>query len=79
MIELIGLYLRDTPLHMAALREAMAEGNLPSLQQAAHTLKGSSGNLGVRQMTILSDELERKSRDGSLEKVEALLTVIDST
>src|SRR5713226_9563640 len=50
VVELIDLYLGDAPQWGEAMRTAAAENDATALKRAAHTLKGSSGSLGIRQV-----------------------------
>ena len=59
LIELIDLYLRSTPQRLLAIRKAAAENDWVSLKREAHTLKGSSGMLGLHQISKASHDLEQ--------------------
>ena len=59
IVELIDLYLEDAPHRLAAIEEALAKKDGPALKQAAHCLRGSSANLGVLQMALICEEVER--------------------
>src|SRR5437588_4804659 len=59
IVGLIDLYLADTPHRLAAIRAAGAAADGLALKRAAHNLKGSSANLGARQVAALCAELER--------------------
>jgi CheY-like chemotaxis protein/HPt (histidine-containing phosphotransfer) domain-containing protein len=56
--ELIEVFLTDVPSQLAALREAMAASDAHAIEQIAHTLKGSSGNMGAKRMEAICGELE---------------------
>jgi len=56
--ELLSVYLEDTASHLAALEEAVAAGNVESIEREAHHIKGASGNVGALGMHILTAELE---------------------
>ena len=56
--ELVGLFIEHTPPKLAQLSEAIASSDLPALKLAAHSLKGSSANVGARGMQQLCDQLE---------------------
>lgn len=60
--ELVQLYLRDAPLHLTALRKALATSNMVAAQREAHTLMGSSLNLGAFQMASLCEDMEESAR-----------------
>jgi CheY-like chemotaxis protein len=62
--ELLGLYVADTRHRMGELRAALKRQDLPSLQSAAHSLKGSSKCLGIRRMSTLCFELEEHLDNG---------------
>jgi len=61
---LVGLYLQDTLGHLAALRQAVQEGNAAELKRAAHTLRGSSCSLGARGMQELCARAEALAEAG---------------
>jgi CheY-like chemotaxis protein/nitrogen-specific signal transduction histidine kinase/HPt (histidine-containing phosphotransfer) domain-containing protein len=63
--EVIALFLQDAPLRLAAVRDAVAAGDLPSAARAAHTLKGSAGHLGARTLSALCAHFEDKVRAGA--------------
>ena len=77
VVELIDLYLEDTPHRVAAMREAMAKTDGQSLERAAHCLKGSSASLGAGQVAVLCEELEQIARDFSLQAVEVVVTRLE--
>jgi len=71
--ELIEIFVRDTKLRLAALRKAVAEENLDSIRKETHSLKGSSGNLGMRRMASLCEELEGANRGKALHEAGRLV------
>ena len=77
IVELIDLYLQDAPQRILAMREAAAATEWVVLKRAAHNLKGSSGNLGVRHVTGICEQLERIECDHSPESVKQLLQQLD--
>ena len=71
IVELIDLYLEDSPLRIASMREASLTTDWLVLKRAAHNLKGSSSNLGVRHVARTCEQIERI--DHSSPGVEKLL------
>ncbi len=59
IVELIDLYLEDAPQRILAIRQAAAANEWAPLRRAAHNLRGSSANLGVRLVAGICEKLER--------------------
>lgn len=57
--ELIDLYLGEVPQLIDSIRKGLQNNDWKSARRAAHTLRGSSGNLGVLQLSYLAGKLER--------------------
>lgn len=66
LAELVVAFLGDSPPRIETLREGLASGDAAAIVQAAHSLKGSSGNFGAMRMQTLCADIERLSRDGHL-------------
>jgi len=64
-VEVIELFLDDAPARLAALREAVAQGDLARASRVAHTLKGSASHLGAKLLSTLCSRLEEKVRTGA--------------
>jgi HPt (histidine-containing phosphotransfer) domain-containing protein len=58
VVELIELYLIDASVKIDAIRQAVAQSEKASLKSVAHSLKGSSGTLGVAPLALICEELE---------------------
>lgn len=71
--ELVDTYLADAPLQVAAIRSALDAGDAEGVVRPAHTLKGSSLNLGGLRVAGIAREIEERGRAGSLEGAAALL------
>ncbi|HAN03791.1 MAG TPA: hypothetical protein DCQ25_00735 [Elusimicrobia bacterium] len=78
MTELAGTYLKDLPGRLAAIRAAVAARDAEALRQAAHALKGSSGNIGAQRLQKVCLLLEEAGRAGSAEVPAALLADLDA-
>lgn len=64
--QLIDLYLADIPERLKALRQALAQGDATRVAQTAHSLKGSSANLGAQRAARVCLELERCGKTNDL-------------
>ncbi len=76
--ELYGTYLRELPRRLEAIRSAAGAGDAGALRQAAHALKGSSGNVGARRLQKVCLQLEEAARSGDLGQVPALLPELEA-
>lgn len=65
--ELIILFAQEAPPRIAGLRDALHQADAKRVMQVAHSLKGSSANLGATRMTALCNQLELMGRDGNLD------------
>ena len=64
--ELLDEYLLDTPSQLEQLKVAVEAGDITAIASVAHTLKGSSGNLGVSGVSELCQQLEQEARGGAV-------------
>ena len=48
LVDLIQMFLEDGPSKVAAVSQGLAIGDFDMAERAAHSLKGSSGNLGAK-------------------------------
>jgi HPt (histidine-containing phosphotransfer) domain-containing protein len=71
--EIIGIYLADTPLRLADIRNAAAKGDSGLYTRSAHTIKGSSSNVGALAVRAIAEQLEKRSRTESHADLEPLL------
>ncbi len=71
--EIVNLFLDDVPSQLKVLREATESDGAQAVERIAHKLKGSSVNLGARQMTTLCEELQDAGAAGDLSRAPDLL------
>jgi HPt (histidine-containing phosphotransfer) domain-containing protein len=67
--ELIDAYCQETPQLIAALQQALAQGDADALQRAAHSIKSSSASLGALGFSASARELEMIGRGGNIDGV----------
>jgi CheY-like chemotaxis protein len=70
LTELIDLFLNEAASHLKALHDAVMRKDAIGIQQASHSLKGSSANIGATQMAALSEELQSKDAGEILAQLE---------
>ena len=76
--EIAGIFLEDTPIRIAELDQSLAAGDVPRFVRAAHSIKGSSANLGALDLRAAAEKLEHQSRDAGLGNVAGLLYQLKS-
>ncbi|MBA4367752.1 MAG: hypothetical protein C0403_08960 [Desulfobacterium sp.] len=65
-IELVELFLSTVKLDLEKLTTAYQSGDFEAVAESAHSLKGSSGNLGFTELSVLSKNAEDKGRENDL-------------
>lgn len=60
--ELIGIFLRETALHVQKMRDALAARDALPFERSAHMLKGSCGNLGAQAMSRICADLQQSGQ-----------------
>jgi CheY-like chemotaxis protein/HPt (histidine-containing phosphotransfer) domain-containing protein len=78
LAELVRLVLDDLGPRVAAIRSAADAGDIGRLKDAAHTLKGSAGNLGGRRLAALCSQLEQQARSGGTADLLDLVASIEA-
>lgn len=64
---LLQTFIIDSGQRMAAISEALQSANADMLRRAAHSFKGSTGNMGAQHMAELCRQLEELARGGTTE------------
>jgi HPt (histidine-containing phosphotransfer) domain-containing protein len=70
LLEIVEVFLDDSPRLMSRIRAALKRQDLKSLEQAAHTLKGSVGNFCAPAAYAASFKLEKIGREGNVEEAQ---------
>lgn len=74
--EIAGIFLEDTPLRIQELEESLAAADLPKFARAAHSIKGSSSNLGAMTLRAAAEKLEHHARTSGLKEVNGMVNAI---
>jgi HPt (histidine-containing phosphotransfer) domain-containing protein len=65
--EIAGIFLEDTPMRIAELEQSALAGDVAKFTRAAHSIKGSSSNLGAAALRNVAEQLEHRARTHGLE------------
>lgn len=76
LLDLIELFLADGPTKVAMVEQGLAAGDFEQMERAAHTLKGSSGNLGARLLQDTCEKLQQSTRSRDLAATKALVPLL---
>jgi histidine phosphotransfer protein HptB len=74
--EIAGIFLEDTPLRIAELDQSLAAGDASKFTRAAHSIKGSSSNLGAMTLRAAAEKLETQSKTSGLAGVAPLVEAV---
>jgi len=77
-VELFELYMQTTACDLKELRAGLKAGDAEQVHKKAHSIKGSSGNLGLDELYRLARDIDDRARVGSLDGLEDLLQVFDN-
>ncbi|MDJ0570831.1 MAG: response regulator [Pleurocapsa sp. MO_192.B19] len=72
--EMITSYLEDTEKRLQAIAEAINKADAATIEQAAHSIKSSSANLGAVNLAQLCEQLEKLGRAKTIDHTEVLYT-----
>ena len=74
--EITGIFLEDTPLRIAELDQSLTAGDVPKFTRAAHSIKGSSSNLGALTLRAAAEKLEHQSKTSGLTGVAPMVDAV---
>lgn len=77
-IELIGIYLRETPNIFSFIKEAVHKKDADKLEFYAHKLKGSSMTLGLDAIFKTAEKLESLGKYKSMDNSEQLVNEMEN-
>ncbi len=64
--EVAGIFIEDTPKRLAELDQSLAADDAPTFIRAAHSIKGSSANLGAAALRAVAEKLELRAKKEGL-------------
>ncbi|HEX8029997.1 MAG TPA: Hpt domain-containing protein [Vicinamibacterales bacterium] len=74
--EVLTIFLQEVPPRIERLRTSWASGNIQEMQRAAHSLKGSAGNIGAQALHELCRQIDDKGRSGDLSGLPGLIDTL---
>lgn len=76
--EILGIYLADVPERLGAIKSARDANDRLLYIRSAHTIKGSSANVGATEVQHLAAELEQRAKSEKLSDLNASLAELES-
>ena len=76
--EIIAMFLQEYPKLLANVHQAAEQRNPSVLERAAHSLKGSVGDIAAPEATEAARILEATARAGKLDEAETVLKTLDN-
>jgi HPt (histidine-containing phosphotransfer) domain-containing protein len=74
--EIAGIFFEDTPRRIAELDESLTAADVERFTRAAHSIKGSSSNLGALALRAAAEKLEHHVRVQGLADAGPLLAAV---
>ena len=74
--EVLRMFVDEVPKRLAQLRDAWQRGDAPAVQRLAHSLKGSTGNIGAAALYGVCRHIDERARTGDLSGVAPLLDAL---
>ena len=78
LADVVQTYKEYSPKLLAEMQSFATLGRMDALQRSAHSLKGSSANLGAEVLARLCGDLEKAAKEHNTEVFPTLLTRIES-
>jgi len=80
--EMLEIFFESAEQDLAKIEAALNDGNAEQTHEASHSLKGSSGSLGLTALFDLAQEIDDTARQGKLdglrEKTEQLRSGLEA-
>jgi len=77
--EIIDTYLTDAQLNIESMFASFRSRDTDQLLRLVHTLKGSSRNVGARELADLCESFERDLRNGEHSNLEKRVAIISTS
>jgi HPt (histidine-containing phosphotransfer) domain-containing protein len=77
IVELIDLYRNEGSRLIEVMKKGLEDADKPAIKRAAHSLRGSSSNLGILQMALICQEMEKSECSEALPFLQELLLSLE--
>ena len=77
LLELFDIFIEDYPGKLDAIKQAVAKKDSEALRDAAHSMKGASGNLSAKRLYAMFLKVEQLAKANNMDGVEGLLKELD--
>ncbi|HIZ49736.1 MAG TPA: Hpt domain-containing protein [Candidatus Pseudomonas excrementavium] len=74
---LLQTFLQDTDRRLCQLHESLHRRNWEDFRQAAHSFKGSSGNMGALALSLACQQAEEAARNADANAAAHICNLID--
>lgn len=78
LAELIDVFFREFSRHLKGLRRAIEERDVREAERLAHTMKGSSGNLGAEGLSRVCASLQEAAHAARWEILQGLMAQVET-
>jgi len=75
--ELLEIYAEDAPIQIKKMTEQYQQADFPALAITAHTLKGSSANVGAESLQQLAFDIEKACHNSDSSRIKSCLQEIE--
>ena len=65
--EVISVFMKDAPVQLEQLRQALNDNDAERVRRQAHRIKGASANIGAQALSDLAFEIETAGKDAKLD------------
>ncbi|HEX9018106.1 MAG TPA: Hpt domain-containing protein [Anaerolineaceae bacterium] len=79
LVELIDVYLTDSPQLIAQMHAGLAQGDIEGVRRAAHSLKSNSLTFGANHLAGLARDLEMLAKGGTLVGAQEILPALEAS
>lgn len=76
--EIVEIFIKDTPVQMEMLKNAIDESDIVLTELHAHSLKSAAANIGVNSMKEKALKIELMARNKTLNNIQVLYEDLDS-